>query len=66
VKVNLRSLSGTMERKSVAQHLGRKRTIPDLVKEVVPGDNIEDICSFPDVWSMEPFVNSVAGDQKFE
>jgi len=41
-----------------------KRGNPYLVKEVVPGDNIENVCPFRNIWSMEPFVNAVAGNQR--
>jgi len=45
--------------------LEEKRGDPYLVKEMIPGDNVENICPFPNIWSMEPFVNSVGGDQNF-
>ena len=37
----------------------------NLVKEVIPGNNVENIGSFWDIWSTEPFVKTVTDDQKF-
>ena len=33
---------------------------PDLVKEVIPGNDIENVGPFPDIWSVEPFVSTLA------
>lgn len=38
---------------------------PYLVKEMIPGNNIENICPFPNIWSVEPFVTTVGGNQNF-
>ena len=41
--------------------LEEKVSDPYLVKEVIPGDNIENIYPFRNIRSMEPFVNTVVG-----
>ena len=37
---------------------------PYLVKEVIPGDNVENICPFRNILPMEPLVNTMAGNQR--
>lgn len=62
VRVNPRRLSGTIERFSHRAH--KKKGYSCLVKEMIPGNNVENIGPFRDIWSMEPFVNTVASDQR--
>ena len=50
-----RHLSGTEGRTSVTQHSGRDDAY--LVKQVIPGDDVKDISSLGDIWSVEPLVN---------
>jgi len=63
VKVNPRRLSGTAER-FVRGTAGKREDYPYLVKEVIPGNNIEDISPLRDVWTMWPLVNTGVGDQR--
>jgi hypothetical protein len=44
---------------------GQETGVPHLVKEVIPGNDIQNVCPFGYIWSMEVFVNAVSGDQRF-
>ena len=44
---------------------GKKAGDPDLVKEVIPRGNVQNIRPFGYAWSTEPWVSVVAGDQRF-
>ena len=45
--------------------LEEKEGGPYLVKEMIPGDNTENIYPFPNIWSVERFVTTVGGNQNF-
>lgn len=44
--------------------LGKEDDDPCLVEEVVPGNDIENIGPFRNIWSAQQFVNTVANDQR--
>lgn len=61
VRESPRHLPGTADRISVMQLF--KRDVTYLVKYVIPGNDIEYIGPFRDVWSMAVPVNTMGGDQ---
>jgi len=41
----------------------KKEGGPHLIEEVIPGNDVENVGPLRDIWSIGPFVNTVASDK---